>query len=142
MVWRISAPRRRAREQLWAQWQGRRARERRREGPAPGVLLRACWLRDRNALDDGFDPQHLAQCLSNKLSVLPAAEGVGQSLGLDPEQQTLAVVVQDLGVLGQEGPGGTPDGEDLGQNVGPGSTNRIRVDAARYRRGPWSFNPW
>ena len=66
--------------------------------------------------------------------MLPPPEGGGQSLGLDPEQQTLAVVVQDLGVLGQEGPGGAADGEDLGQDVGPGPTDRIRVDAAR--RGP------
>ena len=38
-------------------------------------------------------------------------------------------------MLRQEGPGGATDGEDLGQNVWPGPSDRIRVDAAGHRRG-------
>jgi hypothetical protein len=66
--------------------------------------------------------------------VLAPTERSSQSLGLDAEQQTLAVVVQDLGVLGQEGPGGASNGEDLGKDVGPGSSDGVGVNAAGHRR--------
>ena len=73
----------------------------------------------RNALDAHVETNLIDQRLTEHLGVIARAEGLGEPCRRDAKDQTLAVVVDDLGVLGDEGPGHPPHREDSPQDFGP-----------------------
>jgi len=61
--------------------------------------------------------------------VRTVAERRREALGRQAEQEASAVVVEDLGVLREEGPRDATDVEDPLQHVGPVAPDHLRVDA-------------
>lgn len=87
-----------------------------------------------DALDAAINAECLAQCLPHDLTVRTVAERRRKALRRQAEQESRAVVVEYLGVLGEERPRDAANVEDPLQHVGPIAPDHLCVDTTPRAR--------